>query len=529
MFRLVFRLVVGSGLAAAVGVLAVAVGASAQSAERPVVTAAAQVTTDPLPTRAHSSPVMARNPKTGELVIVEGEVRTDGRCFAYVSADDGRSWSVGGSPMREPFTDCALTADYGPYAGAAFAKDGTLYVAFVASERREPQSGEAEGADEALPSNVFLARSDDSGRSFATATVFRAPPGNADLASNKAPTVAVDPSDASRVYVGWRQGEFRGDTKLRSSIAASADGGRTFAPPVDISGKNGGDYPNMTVDSDGTLHAIYWVRDFGVDEDESFMPPIVYRRSTDFGKTFAPPVQVDAGNQNAARVPQIATAPQPGTLYTVWSNTRERKNGAEDFEGNEEIFFSLSDDGGKTWSPRRIVNDERDPEVAQSLPGIAVAPDGRVDVAWYDDRFDVSAFPAESGEEPSESEPTAQNVFSTSSGDQGRNFGPNVRISDRHIDRSVGIWGNNIFSNHNVAMDSSDDGVYFAWQDTRNADRRNQAEDIYTAKLARSAASVESGDGRGSNVIWALLGGGGALAVGGLLLVGGAGWARRGK
>jgi len=522
-----FRVVVGSGVAAAVGLLAVAVGASAQSAERPVVTAAGQVTTDPLPTRAHSSPTMARNPKTGELVIAEGEVRTDGRCFAYISADDGRSWFRGGNMMRKPFTDCALSAEYGPYASAAFAKDGTLYVAFVASERREPQSGEAEGPGEALPRNVYLARSSDSGRSFTTATVFRPPPGNADLAENKGPTVAVDPSDASRVYVGWRQGEFMGDKKLRSSIAASSDGGRTFSAPVDISGKNGGDYPNMTVDSEGTLHAIYWVRDFGADEN--FVRPIIYRQSTDFGKTFAPPVQVDTGNQDSERVPMIATAPQPGTLYTVWSTTPERKNGAEDFEGNQEIFFSRSGDGGRTWSPRRVLNDDRNPDVAQSLPGIAVAPNGRVDVAWYDDRFEVGTFPAEDGDEVTEDEPTAQNVFYTSSEDQGRSFGPNVRISDRHIDRSVGVWENNIFSAHNVAMDSSDDGAYFAWQDTRNADPVNQAEDIYTAKLARSASSVESGGGGGSNVIWALLGGGGALALGGLLLVGGAGWARRSR
>ena len=40
--------------------------------------------------------------------------------------------------MKEPFTDCSLHGDYGPYATMAFAEDGTLYVAFVASDPGSP-------------------------------------------------------------------------------------------------------------------------------------------------------------------------------------------------------------------------------------------------------------------------------------------------------------------------------------------------------------------------------------------------------
>jgi hypothetical protein len=436
--------------------------------------------------------------------------------------------------MRKPFTDCSWHAEYGPYASMAFGKDGTLYVAFIASEPGVARSENAALAGEGYnPRSVFLARSSDSGRSFTTATVFRAPADDVNLGLNKGPTIAVDPSDASRVYVGWHQGSFSSeDEKRKSNIAASSDGGRTFSAPVDLSGKNGGLYPHMAVDSEGTLHAVYWSSTFPVvpfGDPETPVRPVFYRRSTDFGKTFAKPVVVDPGSQDTQRAPVIATDPQSGAVYTVWANTPEQKNLVEDFSGDTEIFFSLSRDGGKTWSPRRVLNDDRNPAVNQHLPGISVAPNGRVDVAWYDDRLELGAFPSEDQEEPSEGEPTAQNVFYTSSDDQGRSFGPNVRISDRHIDRTVGVWGNNIASQDNVGIDSDDEDVYFAWQDTRNADPRLQAEDIYTAKLARSAASVESGDGGGSNVIWALLGGGGALALGGLLLVGGAGWARRGR
>ncbi len=71
---------------------------------------------------------------------------------------------------------------------------------------------------------MFLARSDDGGRSFETATVFigaegpaRAPPKLPPDGENKGPMLAVDPDDPSRVYVGWRQGDLTDDTrKLRT-------------------------------------------------------------------------------------------------------------------------------------------------------------------------------------------------------------------------------------------------------------------------------------------------------------------------
>jgi len=520
---------VGIGLAAVGASFATAVGANAQSDERPVVTAAAQVTTNSSPTRAHSSPVIARNPKTGELVIVEAEVRSDERCIVHLSGDDGRSWFAGGNPMRKPFTDCSFHAEYGPYAAMAFGKDGTLYMAFVASQPGDALFEDSAAAGEGYtPRSVFLARSSDSGRSFTTATVFRAPRDNADRGLNKGPTIAVDPNDESRVYVGWRQGSYSSEReKKKSLIAASSDGGKTFSTPVDITDKNGGDYPTMAVDSEGTLHAMYWYAtfpNFEFGDPKTPVRPIFYRQSTDFGKTFAKPVQVDPGSQDTQRTPIIATDPQSGVLYTVWSNTPEPNNLAEDFQGDTEIFFALSRDGGKTWSPRRVLNDDRNPTADQHLPGISVAPDGRVNVAWYDDRFTIAA--EDEGDAP-EDEPTAQDVFYTSSDDQGRTFTKNIRITDRSIDRTVGVWGNNISSQHNVGIDSSDDAVYFAWQDTRNADRRFQAEDVYTAKLAFGETGTQAGGGGGSKATWALLGGGGALALGGLLLVGGVGWLRR--
>ena len=145
--------------------------------------------------------------------------------------------------MTKPFSDCGFYAEYGPLATATFAGDGTLYVAFVASDflNRVRNS---------TPRHVFLARSSDSGRTFTTSRVFDAPDGNQDRGLNKGPMLAVDPGNPQRVYVGWRQGVFAADAKekLKSNVAASLDGGRTFGAPVDLTDDRGADFPALAVD-----------------------------------------------------------------------------------------------------------------------------------------------------------------------------------------------------------------------------------------------------------------------------------------
>src|SRR3712207_5291257 len=94
-------------LVAAVALVLAAAPAGAQDRDsdaKPVVTAAVQVTTNPNPTRAHSSPQLARNPETGELVIVETDVYGGFGIAVHISADGGRTWAPGGDPMMKPYT-----------------------------------------------------------------------------------------------------------------------------------------------------------------------------------------------------------------------------------------------------------------------------------------------------------------------------------------------------------------------------------------------------------------------------------------
>lgn len=154
-----------------------AVGAHPAAAQREttaVVTAAVQVTDNPVPIRAHSSPQLARNPENGDLVIVEADVRGTLACNVHLSINDGRSWFLGANPMPEAHPICAPGAEYGPYASIAFAPDGVLYLAFAAGANLE------RGRDN-TPRHLYLARSTDSGRTFSsTIMVFEAPEGDPD-------------------------------------------------------------------------------------------------------------------------------------------------------------------------------------------------------------------------------------------------------------------------------------------------------------------------------------------------------------
>ena len=476
------RLSIGAILA--VSTLASAGFASASVAQSdpgdPLVTGAVQVTANPRPVRSHTSPSIAVNPKNGRLALVESDVRGDSRaCNVHISGDGGRSWAPGGEIMTKPFTDCSFRGEYGPYANAAYGRDGTLYVAFIASDYFPDRERDA------IPRHFFVARSTDDGRTFVTTRAYEAPDGNRDLGLNKGPMLAVDPTDSNKVYVGWRQGVRGAQAKenLKTAVAASSDGGRTFAPPVNIADERGGDYPGLAVDGDGTVHAVVWTRTgtFPLLPADAPVPvkQIIYVRSTDSGRTFSKPVDIDPGNQSTFRPPVLAADPKSNNLYMTWHSHAEAINTGTSFQGDLNVFFRASTDGGRTWSERKVLNDDTT-KANQFEPGISVAPNGRVDVAWFDFRNSPTGPTVARGQDD---ERGLSDNFYTSSSDGGRTWTRNVQVTDRSSDRSLGVWSNGFSSRFNMGVASSNDSVFFAWQDSRNGSRETQSEDVYTSSI----------------------------------------------
>src|SRR5262249_29619731 len=161
---------------------------------------------------------------------------------------------------------------------------------------------------------------------------------------------------------------------------------------------------------------------------------IYYVRSTDHGKNFTKQQMVDPGNQSTGdpRPPVLAVDPKLPIIYMVWYSDADPMNAAAGFQGNLDIFFRRSTDNGKTWSDRKTLNDDtnRNPKDNHFDPGISVAPNGRIDIAWLDGR--LSSVPPATG--TGTSEKGFEDVFSTSSSDQGATWTANLRVTDRSID-----------------------------------------------------------------------------------------------
>ena len=488
----------------ALGVLVAALtpGAAAQELlpEGPVVTAAVQVTTNLDPGRGHSTPQLARNPVTGELVIGEAEVRTKKTCDIHISVDDGRTWFDGGSPMTRPFTDCSLQATNGPYITLQFTPDGTLFAGFFASDPKFT----AELNRNDIPRHIFVSRSTDSGRTWSTSMAYEGIEGDPGIGGSRRAQLSVDNNNPEHVYVGWQKGGFSSPAPggaRKAMLSVSHDGGRSFGPPLELSEARGGGQPRTVVDSKGVVHAIFAADTFGLPTGDAAPPrPLIYRRSIDQGRTWSAPQEIDPGNVGFSfgRRQLIAVDPITDALYVTWHgnpNPRARRPPANepstpDFD-DREIMFRSSTDGGQTWSAAKTVNDEAaTPNIQHYNPGISVASNGRLDLAWYDFRNS----PTPEFEGPGGNAGGMNDVYMASSFDGGETFTENVRVTDRIIDRNIGLWSNNVHSQSSVAIASSDTTTYVAWQDSRNGNSVNNAEDIYFATVQHALPEEATDD-----------------------------------
>ncbi|MGH9150137.1 MAG: sialidase family protein, partial [Acidimicrobiales bacterium] len=383
----------GVALSLVLAGLTVAPPARGQAAQAPPrVTAAVQVTANLDPARGHSSPQIAVNPLNGELVIGEGEARTTQRCNTHISTDGGRSWSPGGNPMVEPFTNCTLQATNGNYISLHFDPRGVLWAAFLGSEHKF--SDELPRAD--VPRHVYLARSEDSGRTWTTTRAFEGQLGDPGTGGTRRPLVAVDPRDPQTIYIGWQKGGTSA-VKAKGMVSISRDGGRTFEEPLDLSDSRGSTQPRVTVDGQGVVHTIFTTNNFGVPTTpEAPTRPLYYRRSTDGGRTWSEQREIDPHNAlfSFGRKSLITADPSSSYVYVTWYgnvNPRARRPApnapsTDEFD-DREIFVRVSPDSGLTWGEARLVNDDAARRNIQHYDStVSIAPNGRVDIAWYDFR-----------------------------------------------------------------------------------------------------------------------------------------------
>ena len=153
----------------------------------------------------------------------------------------------------------------------------------------------------------------------------------------------------------------------------SADGGRTWTDPVELSGQSESVFGQRLVRSGERLLLVWHDARTGKHR-------IYAVTSGDGGATWSPPTRVDhipADSRAHALSPAVVLGPD-AEAFVVWHDGRN---------GRDDIFVGRSPDGGRTWGPEDTRLDRDDSGTATSqFPTIARAEDGRLAVAWDDDR-----------------------------------------------------------------------------------------------------------------------------------------------
>lgn len=487
---------VGAAAALAVGASAVP-SAIGQGADAPVsITRPVQLTkADTVPVRTYATPVLAVDPEDPLHIVAAGAEMRSRVCGVTRSTDGGQTWKqLEASPMPKEYPFCFITETGVPQANVAFGRDHTLYYASPGWDVADTLSDWPIGTGGGWRGNVsvILSKSTDLGDSW-TSTVVRQARGlqGADMENNRPVTgLVVDtrsgPEDI--VYVGWAQA-FR--DREGSVVAVSTDAGKTFSEPVGLPagyledeavraelGKAAGrptpavkaldlTWPAITVDGDGNLYGVWHARGRpGPPMDDS---ATYLSRSTDRGRTFTVTQLGPASNTflNPVLTWSPGGGPQ-GTLHLVYHASQRQI----DFEFD--VFHRRSTDGGATWSDARRLNDDDPAELfGSSHPSITQAPGGRIDVAWWDFRNEAGVF--------------ANDVYMTSSEDDGATWSKNLRVTDQSINRRIGPWFGNADIRQAPGLVARDEFTLVVWDDTRNGDEQTHTQDLYASTVQYEA------------------------------------------
>jgi len=299
-----------------------------------------------------------------------------GALLVYRSGDGGRTWSKPLAFDGNLDHETLFAASSGP-------------VYLVASQdTNEPASGKHR-------TSVFVARSDDGGRSFAEPTRFF--PSN--LGSNAMTLVILSDGAVLASFADYQRPGPEGPVWLepgRSWMAVSRDKGKTFAAPMMISDACGRGFPSLAVDSSSgpTRDRLYWLCNTQRFEE------ILLHRSADRGETWSKPVRVNvsSGRRPYVRTPSIAVN-KDGVVGITWYDARHEKLKFKDIYQCVELYFAASLDGGETFlpdvkvssapscadAPRNGLAKARWP-AGGDYTGLAARPDGSFHLLWSDSR-----------------------------------------------------------------------------------------------------------------------------------------------
>ena len=216
---------------------------------------------------------------------------------------------------------------------------------------------------------------------------------------------------ADHVYAMWT--DFNGaNGNGKIMVAVSRDQGQSFSKPIQLSTPSAATpastYVYPSVGPDGTVYVAFVS---GYDtKNKNRVGHVYVSKSVDDGKSWGPftlaasPVEDPTGTFANTKfrdgIIENFTSSQtyPGHVYLTYENW-------DSSAGTMDVYFTQSTDGGNTWLPPTLVNDDAGTAATdQFQPSVAAGPGNAVAVAFYDRR---AACPTN---DPSISTPGATNT-----------------------------------------------------------------------------------------------------------------------
>jgi hypothetical protein len=287
----------------------------------------------------------------------------------------------------------------------------------------------------------------------------------------------------------WLQADEVGTLKFTApgnpiELARSDDGGATWGRPVRVSSpaRRRAIAPAPVVGRDGTAYVLYV--DIGQDRLDyegghlgrggtPYPGPsqLVLARSRDRGATWSEStagtglVPIKRFLVFLPEFPSVAVA-RDGRVYAAYHSATL---------GDPDVWLWSLAPGASRWTgPKRVNDTARRDGTAQYLPKLAVAPDGRLDVLYYDRRAD--------------SRDLLNEVSLQSSFDHGATFSKSIGLSSRPSDSRIGFGAKEGLPDlgSRLALISTDRAALGLWTDTRAGVPATQKQDLAAAAVAIS-------------------------------------------
>ena len=206
--------------------------------------------------------------------------------------------------------------------------------------------------------------------------------------------------------MGWVAGMAIIALVITSTAMATPDSPVVFGPKLTI------DHPvrvvvgpSVRIDDEGRI-SLAWV------EEDKDMRSVLYAATEQAEGRIGTPVKVNLSSESPyMRQESPALAVVGDNVFLTWAMTHP--NVTQDKPFSNELRLSRSTDGGKTFLPSILVNDDGQ-VIGHSFDSIHVAPDGVVHVSWIDGR--------EGKKDPG--------TFVTHSTDHGRTVAKNVKVGE---------------------------------------------------------------------------------------------------